>query len=95
MARVRRTRRARRDLIDIWRHVAGGDERAADRLLDDIDARCRELAEHPRLGPRREDVRPGLRHLVVEPYVVLDRVAGDGVEIVRVVHGRRDLQGLF
>jgi hypothetical protein len=36
--RVLRTRRARQDLIDIWRHIGGDDPAAADRLLDRIDA---------------------------------------------------------
>jgi toxin ParE1/3/4 len=95
LPRVRRTRRARSDLIEIWQDIARDDEAAADRCLDLIDARARQLVDHPQLGPRREDVRPGLRHLVVEPWVILYRVVDDGIEIVRVVHGRRDLHGLF
>ena len=48
----------------------------------------------PRLGPPRDDIRPGLRYLIVGDYVVLYRLIDEDVEIVRVVHGRRDLFNL-
>ncbi|PKP77772.1 MAG: plasmid stabilization protein [Alphaproteobacteria bacterium HGW-Alphaproteobacteria-3] len=94
MARIHRTKKARADLIDIWRFVATGDPGAADTLLDRLDEACRKLAEHPRSGPARDDIRPSLRYLVVDAYLILYRIVGDGIEIVRVVHGRRDLFNL-
>lgn len=94
-ARVLRTRRARQDLIDIWRHIGRDNPAAADRQLERIDAHCARLAEQPRMGPERADIRPGLRYLVVAPYVILYRTVSAGVEIVRVVHGARDLPNLF
>ena len=92
--RLFRTRRARQDLIEIRDHVAADNPAAADALLDRIDDACSRLNEHPRLGPARDDIRPGLRYLIVGDYVVLYRLLDDGVEIVRVVHGRRDLFNL-
>lgn len=90
-----RTRRARQDLIEVWKYIAADNSTAADALLDRIDESCRTLAEHPQLGPSRHDIRPGLRYFIVGEYVILYRTIDDGVEIVRVVHGRRDLSGLF
>jgi toxin ParE1/3/4 len=90
-----RTRRARRDLIGIWQHVAPDNLAAADALLDRIDDKCALLAENPQLGPSRDDIRPGLRYLVVGEHLILYRIVEEGVEIVRVVHGRRDLFNLF
>ncbi len=63
-ARILRTRRARQDLIEIWRFVATDDMAAADELLDVIDGKCVLLAENPRLGPSRDDIRPGLRYFI-------------------------------
>ncbi|PKQ08243.1 MAG: plasmid stabilization protein [Alphaproteobacteria bacterium HGW-Alphaproteobacteria-11] len=94
MARVHRTRKARADLVGIWRFVATDNPDAADALLDRLDEACRKLAEHPRSGPARHDIRPGLRYLVVDAHLILYRIVGDGIEIVRVVHGRRDLFNL-
>lgn len=95
MPRVFRTRRARQDLIGIWRYVADDDPDAADRLLDTLDSRCASLNEHPQLGPARDDIRPGMRCLVEGEYLILYRTVDEGVEIVRVVHGKRHLPGLF
>lgn len=94
MARIHRTRKARADLIDIWRFVATDNPDAADALLDLLDEACRKLAEHPQSGPARDDIRPGLRYIVAGAYLILYRIVGDGIEIVRVVHGRRDLFNL-
>lgn len=91
MARLVRSRRARQDLIDIWTFVAADSPVAADRLLDRVDAACQRLLDHPASGAAREDIRPGMRHLVIGPYLVLYRIAGTDIQVVRVVHGRRDL----
>lgn len=81
--------------MEIWQYVATDDAVAADALLDRIDAACSGLVDQPTLGPSRDDIRPGLRYLVVGAYLVLYRIIDGGVEIVRVVHGRRDLFNLF
>lgn len=88
------TEAAREDLIAIWLHVAADNPHAADRVLARIDASAARLAHNPRAGPARDDIRPGLRYLVSGSWLLLYRVGDDGVEIVRVVHGRRDLYGL-
>lgn len=95
MAVVLFTRQAREDLIDIWRHVAVDDPQAADRVLDLLDEAASYLAERPQMGAARDDIRPGLRYLISGSYLLLCRITDADVEIVRVVHGRRDLFGLF
>jgi len=94
MPRIVRTRRARQDLIDIWRYVASNNPAAADALLDRVDEKSALLARNPRLGAERSDIRPGLRYFVVGEYLILYRIIEDGIEVVRVVHGRRDLLNL-
>lgn len=89
------TRQAREDLIEIWRHVAKDDPRAADRVLDRLDEATSHLAEHPEMGAARDDIRLGLRYWISGSYLLLYRITDAGVEIVRAVHGRRDLFGLF
>lgn len=89
------TRAAREDLITIWAHIAEDNPQAADRLLDRLEEAANRLADNPQIGPARDDIRPGLRYLVSGPYLLLYRIRDGGIEIVRVVHGRRDLNGLF
>ena len=95
MPRVFFTRAAREDLIDIWTHIAADDPAAADRVLDRLDEAAAHMADNPLMGPARDDIRPGLRYLVSGSYLLLYRITEDGVEIVRAVHGRRDLYGLI
>ncbi|GAA0283588.1 type II toxin-antitoxin system RelE/ParE family toxin [Rhodovulum strictum] len=95
MPQVFFTQAAREDLIEIWQHIACNDPSAADRVLDRLDEAAAHLARNPQMGPARDDIRPGLRYLVSGFYLLLYRMVGDDIEIVRAVHGRRDLYGLF
>jgi toxin ParE1/3/4 len=95
MLQVSFTRAAREDLITIWTHIAEDNPQAADRVLDRLEGAANRLAESPQIGPARDDIRPGLRYLVSGPYLLLYRIRDGRIEIVRAVHGRRDLSGLF
>ena len=102
MTRILRTQAAEQDLEDIWLAIAADSPAAASRIVRAIGARIDQLADHPRLGPRRPDIGPGVRMLVERPYLVLfethpdtDEGPVDAVEVVRVVDGRRNLTSLF
>lgn len=93
---------AREDLLQIYLFIALDDPPAAERFYDAIEARANALTIYPRLGPRRQDLRPAMRLLVEGNYVILyethpnsDHGPINEVEIVRVVDGRRDLTSLF
>jgi toxin ParE1/3/4 len=79
------------DATDIWRHVAADDPVAADRLIEQVWRRCLSLADHPMAGRARPEIAAECRHLVVGPLLVLYRVDGDRVDLVRLIHGRRRL----
>ncbi|MDQ7831237.1 MAG: type II toxin-antitoxin system RelE/ParE family toxin [Desulfovibrionaceae bacterium] len=91
MAECTLLRAAEEDLIGIWLYIADEDQQAATRVLQSIEDAFRLLAGNARLGPAREDIAPGLRYFVVGSYLVLYREIPDGVEVVRVLHGARDL----
>jgi toxin ParE1/3/4 len=75
-------------------HIATSDPDSADRVLDRIKERCGQLDEFPRLGPLRPDVSAGARALVIGRWLAIYRIAADGVEVVRIVDGKRDLSSL-
>jgi len=52
------------------------------------------LKEHPRLGRARTDINPDARSLVIERWLALYRVTDDGVQIVRIIDGARDLAAI-
>lgn len=54
------------------------------------------LGSFPRIGRSREgDFCPGYRSLTVAEYVIVYRVENDDALIIRIVHGRRDMETLF
>lgn len=91
MLAIVRTARADEDLIAIWLHIARDNPTAADRVLDAIERRWRQLAQHPYSGIARDDIGPGIRHLVAGHYLTLYRVSDKAIEIIRILHGRREI----
>ncbi|MFQ6029321.1 MAG: type II toxin-antitoxin system RelE/ParE family toxin [Dehalococcoidia bacterium] len=53
------------------------------------------LAGNPYIGRNREDIAPSLRSLPFHGFMVFFRPMSDGVEIVRVLQGSRDIEALF
>jgi toxin ParE1/3/4 len=92
--RLLRTAQAEEDLIDIWNYIARDNPSAADRLLEVLDEKSHALARNPKIGKARDDVAAGVRHLPAGRYLILYRDIGDGVEVVRYVHGMRRLRDL-
>jgi toxin ParE1/3/4 len=62
--------------------------------MDLIEDRCRLLRDHRQLGPAREDIDTEARILVIERWIAIYRLVEDGVQIVRIVDGARDLSKL-
>ena len=92
---------AREDLLEVYVFIASENPAAADRLFDRIEAKVSLLSIQPRIGTRRPDIRPSVRILIEGSYLILyqthpdtDQGPIEAVEIVRIVHGRRDLRGL-
>jgi len=94
-SRVQRTEQAERDLVEIWSYIVNDNPDAADRLLDEIDEVCTTLANAPHAGRLREDLAANLRSLPVGNYMTLYRPHADGIIVIRVLHGARDLPELF
>jgi toxin ParE1/3/4 len=88
---LRKTTQAEEDLIDLWSYIARENPAAADRLLDRLEGRWELLKSQPYMGAEREDIAPGIRHVVVGSYLTLYRVAEGQVEIVRVLYGERHI----
>jgi toxin ParE1/3/4 len=95
MSRIRITPLAEQDLVEIWHFIARDDPPAADRLLDLLEEKYKLLADTPHMGPARPDIAKELRYHPVGSYLLLYRIISGGIELVRVVHGARDLQSLF
>lgn len=93
--RYRLTPGAEADLADIGDYVAQDNPPAALQLIGRIEKACALLGENPQLGPARPELAPEARSWVVGRYLILYRPIAAGAEIVRIVHGARDLPRLL
>lgn len=100
---IRRRDSARHDLITIYRRlVYEAGVGAADRFLVAAEETFERLAAMPGVGARYAAEHPllgELRVVSVAPrfklYLVFYRITDDGIEIVRILHGARDIPRLL
>jgi toxin ParE1/3/4 len=96
MARLTITASARADLKAIHAYIARDDPRAARRVIERLRAVARLLANNPGMGrDRGQDMRPGLFSFPVDRHVLIYQPQPNGIVLLRVVHGARDLPALF
>ena len=84
--------RAKADLSDIWQFIAEDSDDQADAFIDLIDQKFQLLAQQSGLGRRREELAEGLRSFPVGRYVIFYLPVPGGVQIVRLLHGARDIE---
>ena len=95
MAIIKRTSQAHLDLVEIGLRIAEDNPTAADRWLDSIDNCCKMLAQMPEIGRSRPELAPELRSFPVGNYVIFYRPVEDGIQVIRILYGGRDLPPLF
>lgn len=92
---------AQEDLKEIVAHIATDNPVAASNVRNDILDTAESLGHHPGLGIRPRFSAPrfvGIRFLPASqyhPYLLFYRELPDEVEILRVLHGARNLPALF
>lgn len=86
---------AQADVDEIWLFIAQDDLARADSFIDLIAERCRLLAENPRMGRDRSQLAAGLRSFPVGNYIIFYMPLPNGIEVVRVLNGARDMDALF
>jgi|SRR5215475_3024084 len=87
---------AEQDLFDIAAYLtAEASARTADEYLREIFRAGERIRGRPLSGRARNELMPGIRSVLVHPYAVFYRVGGTSVEVVRVLHQRRDLDAVF
>lgn len=101
MSRIIRRPAAKRDLIAQADYIAKNDLRTAYRFLDAVEETLALLSKYPQIGKSRKvqsRVFANLRQFPVagfETYLVFYRPIEGGVEILRVLHGARDLKRIL
>ena len=80
---------------EIWIYIAQDNPDAADRYIHSIVSRFLTLGAMPKIGRERPELSPGLRSFAIGRHVIFYRLFDDGIEVVRVLNGARDLPPLF
>ena len=93
MSRFRLAPEAQRDIAQILAYIGSDNMEAAARVREEFRAACRRLAQHSRLGHSRSDLttRKDVLFWPVYSYLIIYRPDKKPLEILRVLHGRRDL----
>ena len=97
MSRCVFTTEARANLRLINDYIAQDSPSAALRFINLLEDQCGRLGESPLIGVARPEFGPNFRSFAVPGtrYVIFYRPATDGVEVLYVAHGSRDLMRLF
>lgn len=69
-------------------------EDVAAKVVDQIVARCEELALMPRSGKPRDEIAKGVRSATSGMYVIYYRIHEDKIEVLLVRNGARDDRAL-
>ena len=86
---------ALQDFDHIGDSIAQDNHQTADHFIDTIEETCLLLAKFPHIGTSCDTLFPGLRFQTVDKSMLFYLPLDDGIEVVRVLHGARDLERLF
>jgi plasmid stabilization system protein ParE len=89
---------ARDDLIQIFAYITreSGSQEIGRGFVKTLRDQCGKLATLPgSLGIARTELRPNLRSFAFKGYVILFRYGGDRFEVVNIIEGHRDIEGMF
>ncbi len=92
MTKVHYSSLASRDLIENAEFIARDKPMAALDWIDQITRACDLLADNPEVGEARATKgHDPCRSFVAGNYVIFFRPVTDGIEVIRVVRGERDI----
>jgi toxin ParE1/3/4 len=95
VSQIRISPRVTSDLTEIWSYIADDSVTNADAFIDKLYETIQLLANQLGSGRRREELAPGILSFPFARYIIFYRTSGHAIEIVRVLHGARDIQTIF
>jgi toxin ParE1/3/4 len=95
MSDFRVTLLAQADVDLAWLYVARDRPAAADRLAERLFEQFGAIVKNPKIGQVCAELGVDIRQSTVGNYVVMYRIRENWVEILRVIHGARDVIAEF
>ena len=82
---------ARMDLKQIHDYIANDSRYYAKKVVQTIAERTEELMAFPQIGRMVPEIdNPNIRELFVYSYRLIYEISSEGIEILAVIHGKRD-----
>lgn len=95
MANYQFSEDAIKDINEICDYIVQNNSRSASNLFDAIRQKCKLVANFPNMGKSYAQVRPNLRGFLVGDYIIFYYAHKQGIFIVRIISGYRNLDTLF
>ncbi|MBX7149843.1 type II toxin-antitoxin system RelE/ParE family toxin [bacterium] len=89
------THQAVNDLESIFDYLSEKSPQSAARFSENLEAKCGKLTLSPAMGKMRNELILGLRSLPVGKYIIFYRQKNKNIEIIRLLHGARDILRAF
>jgi toxin ParE1/3/4 len=87
---------AEADLDEIWDYIEEhSSQEQAENFLRKLYLKLETLARSPSIGRSRDELLPGLRSFPFKNYMIFYFPLANGIEVVRVLYGRRDIERIF
>ncbi len=84
------------DLEAIWLYIAQDSPARADDFLDKLYTLCNDnLASFPEIGTERDYLDKDISVFPYKSYLIFYRYNISRIEIIRILHGSRDLPAIF
>ena len=95
MSRVIFSPQTDEDLLEIAFYIAQDNPEAALSFLARIERICAVIAASPEIGRRRAELGPDVRSFPLDRYVIFYVPTKGGIEVLRVLHGARDIPNIL
>ncbi|QQR80036.1 MAG: type II toxin-antitoxin system RelE/ParE family toxin [Deltaproteobacteria bacterium] len=83
------------DLEELYEFISKDNEEAALKIINFLEERLDFIAQFPDIGRKREELAPDIKSFPVEKYVIFYRKIEQGIHVMRVLHGARDVEIAF
>jgi toxin ParE1/3/4 len=95
MGKILKTKAALEDYLSIYLYIAPDNTRAAENLLLEFDEKLELLLRMPKAGRQRPEIAPNVRSFPIGSFVLFYREEDQGIVLLRVLHGARDLSSAW
>jgi toxin ParE1/3/4 len=89
------TRAASQDLDGIIDYFVDRNIDAGERFIEKFNQKCQKLAQFPFMRRSYTEIKPSLRGVPLEGYIIFYQVTDEEISIIRIMSGYKDLGTLF